>query len=312
MLATTIKPISLKRPLVSVWTVLSVTDLKTEDEVLAAIGDGRLLWAFNIAGKKAKRALVRVLAVSVYKFVEGRQPPTISEDEQWKQVQRMIFPTPGLAAYQGAQQDIKNNQGLLDSENKKDEALHTTAEIAKSDLDETKRVQSELKKSIDDLTIKVGELAATNKANETNAATVAGLNKQAEKIKAGVAPPISTDVQPPPAASTQPPFLPAGTSAAPGRVPFEQTDEGKARFDFGLAQQYSDHIASGGKLDNGQQQIFQTIANAMLGHASNQKELADLVDQLHSALVTDREAINKKFNNLITDIARAQKSADLH
>lgn len=95
---TTSKPISLKRPLVSVWTVLSVTDLKTEDEVLAAIGDGRLLWAFNIAGKKAKRALVRVLAVSVYKFVEGRQPPTISEEEQWKQVQRMIFPTPGLAS----------------------------------------------------------------------------------------------------------------------------------------------------------------------------------------------------------------------
>jgi hypothetical protein len=98
MLATTIKPISLNRPLVSVWTVLSVTDFKTEDEVLAAIADGRLLWAFNIAGKKAKRALVRVLAVSVYNFVEGRLPPTISEDEQWKQVQRMIFPTPGLAS----------------------------------------------------------------------------------------------------------------------------------------------------------------------------------------------------------------------
>jgi hypothetical protein len=96
MLATTTRPISLKRPLVSVWTVLSVTDFKTEDEVLAAIEDGRLIWAFNVAGKKARRAQVRVLASSVSHLVEGSRPPKMSEVDEWRQVERTIFPTPGL------------------------------------------------------------------------------------------------------------------------------------------------------------------------------------------------------------------------
>ena len=94
MAASTTKPISLKRPLLSVWTVLSVTNLKSEDEVLVAIEDGQLLWAFNIASREAKSRLVRVLAASVQNFVEGKQPPEMSEVEEWKQVERMIFPTP--------------------------------------------------------------------------------------------------------------------------------------------------------------------------------------------------------------------------
>ena len=94
MSATITKPLNFKRPLVSVWTVLSVTDFKTEDEVLAAIDDGRLLYAFNIAGKKATARLVRVLAASVANFVEGNPPAKISQAEEWQQVERLIFPTP--------------------------------------------------------------------------------------------------------------------------------------------------------------------------------------------------------------------------
>jgi hypothetical protein len=95
MFATTIKRITFKRPLISVWTVLSVTDLKTEDEVLAAIDEGRLLWAFNIAGKESQSRLVRVLAESVSNLIEGNEPPkTSSEAEEWTHVQRLIFPVP--------------------------------------------------------------------------------------------------------------------------------------------------------------------------------------------------------------------------
>jgi hypothetical protein len=91
---TTTKPIIFKRPLVSLWTVLAVTDLKSEDEVLAAIEGGRLLWAFNIACKEAKSRLIRVLATSVSNFVEGNPPPKMSDAEEWQQVLRAIFPTP--------------------------------------------------------------------------------------------------------------------------------------------------------------------------------------------------------------------------
>jgi hypothetical protein len=96
MSATTTKPISFKRPLVSLWTVLSVTDLKSEDDVLAAIDDGRLLFAFNIAGKTSKSRLVRVLAASLCNFVEGTRFPKMLFEEEWKHVERLIFPVPGL------------------------------------------------------------------------------------------------------------------------------------------------------------------------------------------------------------------------
>ena len=94
MISITTKPLKFKRPLVSVWTVLSVTDFKTEDEVPTAIDDGRLLYAFNIAGRKAKSRRVRVLAESVCDFVEGRQLPNLSEADEWRQVMNLIFPVP--------------------------------------------------------------------------------------------------------------------------------------------------------------------------------------------------------------------------
>lgn len=90
----TTKSIGFKRPLLSVWTVLSITNLKSEDDVLVAIEDGWLLWAFNIAGKTAKSRLLRILAASVQNFVEGKQPPAMSEADEWQQVEKLIFPKP--------------------------------------------------------------------------------------------------------------------------------------------------------------------------------------------------------------------------
>jgi hypothetical protein len=94
MPATTTKPISFKRPLVGLWTVLSVTDLKSEDDVLAAIEDGSLLWAFDLKTKRAKARLVRVLAASVCDFVAGNPPPKMTEADEWRQVQNLIFGAP--------------------------------------------------------------------------------------------------------------------------------------------------------------------------------------------------------------------------
>jgi sugar phosphate isomerase/epimerase len=92
MTVTAKKNLEFKRPLVSVWTVLAVSDLKSEDAVLEAIDDGRLLYAFDIARPNANRRLVRVLASSVVDFVEGRKPPNNSEAQEWQKVLRQIFP----------------------------------------------------------------------------------------------------------------------------------------------------------------------------------------------------------------------------
>lgn len=94
MISITTKPLKFKRPLVSVWTVLSVCDLKSEDDVMVAIEEGRLLFAFNIASREAKSRLVRVLAASVCDFVSGRQLPNLSEADEWRQVVNLIFPVP--------------------------------------------------------------------------------------------------------------------------------------------------------------------------------------------------------------------------
>ena len=73
---------------------MSVTNLKGEDAVIAAIEEGKILWAFNLAGKEAKSRLVRVLAASVSDFIEGKEPPQMSEAAEWSHVVRLIFPTP--------------------------------------------------------------------------------------------------------------------------------------------------------------------------------------------------------------------------
>lgn len=90
-----VRKIDLARPLVSVWTVLSlVAEFGSEDDVLAAVEDGRLLWAFDLSGKGAKCRLVRILAASVADFVEGNQPVGASEAEQWAHIGRLALPTP--------------------------------------------------------------------------------------------------------------------------------------------------------------------------------------------------------------------------
>jgi hypothetical protein len=221
----------------------------------------------------------------------------------------------GLAAYGTGRQDIKSNQASLDAENKRDEALRTTAEIAKSDLAEANRVQTELKKSINDLSIKVGELAATNKANETNAATVAGLNKQAEAIKSGVASPASTDIPPPTAAGTQPPFLPAGTSAGAGRTPFEQTDEGKARAAYTSFNDSAEAIRGGGKLFDDQRQRLDQLEQMLFGHKVTDAKLIEFLNKMdQNREIRDRvlDQLIQKVNQATTLAIRAQNSADLH
>jgi hypothetical protein len=189
----------------------------------------------------------------------------------------------GLAAADTGMKDIKSNQTQLDAENKRDEALRTIAENAKSDLEETKRVQHELKKAIDDLTIKVGELAATNKANETNAATVAGLTNQAEAIKAGLAPPVSAKTPPPGASTTQAPFLPTGTSAAPDSAATSRAIDAEARSDVALLQQYAALVHAGGQLDTHQNAIMQHMVSMIVGHKATAAEISQVLTEVISS-----------------------------
>ncbi len=85
----TAPPLRFTRPLVGVWSVLAVTVLKTEDEVLAALEDGRLLWGFNIACHDSSKAMVRVLGQSVSDFIQGKSGQVVDFRPE---IEQLIFP----------------------------------------------------------------------------------------------------------------------------------------------------------------------------------------------------------------------------
>lgn len=86
------EPALFTRPLVGVWTVLSVTPFDSEDAVKSAIEDGRLRWAWNIACRDSSKAMLRILAQSVTDFVAGRFNARASDEREFSQVERVIFP----------------------------------------------------------------------------------------------------------------------------------------------------------------------------------------------------------------------------
>ena len=89
--------LKLTRPLVSVWTVLSVTELSNEDAVLEAIESGELRWAFNIARPKSGKRSIRVLSQSVSEYIARTPAPRISDAEELAQIVRKLFPIYGAA-----------------------------------------------------------------------------------------------------------------------------------------------------------------------------------------------------------------------
>ena len=87
------KPVMFTRPMLSVWAVLSVTRLASEYDVIAAVEDGRLRVAWNIAGSRAERKLLRVWAPSVSDFIQKVEPPAgVTTFEEFQGVIRSIFP----------------------------------------------------------------------------------------------------------------------------------------------------------------------------------------------------------------------------
>lgn len=84
--------LKLTRPLVSVWTVLSVTELANEDSVLEAIEAGELRWAFNVARPKSGKRSIRVLSQSVIEFINHTPAPRISDAEEFAQIVKGFFP----------------------------------------------------------------------------------------------------------------------------------------------------------------------------------------------------------------------------
>lgn len=96
------QPVAFTRPLVGVWTVLSVTSLDSEDAVLSAVEAGRLRWAWNIASRHSSKMTLRILAKSVCDFMEGADEPGSAEDEDFSQVKGLIFPFEVKAISAGA------------------------------------------------------------------------------------------------------------------------------------------------------------------------------------------------------------------
>lgn len=75
------RPLDLRRPLLSIETFRSLTDELSEDDILNEIIDGRIKWAFNLAGAGASRSYVRIWNRSVLGWFdrEFQQTDDLSE-----------------------------------------------------------------------------------------------------------------------------------------------------------------------------------------------------------------------------------------
>ena len=97
MIATLTKPAPLRRravkprPLMPLSAVMWRLD-RSENEVLALIEEGSLLWAFDIREPKAVRTAPRVLSQSVKEFLSGHCSSADDEVTEWQNVAKMIFP----------------------------------------------------------------------------------------------------------------------------------------------------------------------------------------------------------------------------
>lgn len=204
-----------------------------------------------------------------------------------------------IAAYQGGGEVAAKAGSAASKLEKLQQDLNNNAENAKTELERQKHLLDEKTEQLNKLQTEVQVLKAESQAREQNAATVSSINLKAEAVKEGAAKPTNPFAVAPIAATEAVPTSGIPTSGATGPIPFEQTGEGMARQKFTLEQSYADVIAGGGTLDEHKQKVFEGIAKLMLGHKASNKELADLVTELHSTLVTDREDLNKKLQNMI-------------
>lgn len=87
----TIPQIGFKRPLVNLLTAVAALD-RTAEEVLALVDEGRIAFAFNFASQGCQRRAVRILAQSIADFQAGKIASAASDEEQFSQAVRLIFP----------------------------------------------------------------------------------------------------------------------------------------------------------------------------------------------------------------------------
>jgi len=92
--ATEQRPCYTTRPLLSVGAAMWKLDL-TEDQVLALIESGDLLWAFNIAKAGCHARTVRIWTRSLETYEESRANSGTTPQDMpgWEAVEESIFPT---------------------------------------------------------------------------------------------------------------------------------------------------------------------------------------------------------------------------
>lgn len=87
--------LSFALPVVNLWTAVAATGAR-QDEVLAMIQDGRLLYAWDIGSRSSGKQLVRILARSIADFQQGRTASLASRmragAEEFNQVLKELFP----------------------------------------------------------------------------------------------------------------------------------------------------------------------------------------------------------------------------
>jgi hypothetical protein len=79
------------RPLMPLSAVIWRLD-RPENEVMALVEEGLLLWCFDVKEPKATRPAPRVLTQSVQDYLAGNPPSAEDEETAWPRVASLIFP----------------------------------------------------------------------------------------------------------------------------------------------------------------------------------------------------------------------------
>jgi hypothetical protein len=90
------------RPLVSVWTALTLIGGDRPEEIIALIEEGQLRFAFDIRTKKAQVREIRILGQSINEFLAGDPAPAISEQDDFNLAMQAVFPAamPAIPAFE--------------------------------------------------------------------------------------------------------------------------------------------------------------------------------------------------------------------
>lgn len=88
-------------------------------------------------------------------------------------------------------------------------------------------------------------------------------------------------------------------------MPYEQTPEGKARFDWSQLDAARDVLSHGGQLDQRQEQMIKAILKAATGQAVKHDKILEVLNAINA----DNKTRDADFDRLVSALHRVDQTA---